>query len=1125
MTKKWIKLKLLHKAILAVLVIIIPIIVIYFITYYTNKKYIKNQILDNVSMLAEAYETQVYQFMQRVKSRVERFSDDNSIIAEFDKISNGKPADSAILNKYLSKNDIDAERTIKAIDFISLDGRIVASSDSADIGKDVTEKSFFNKIKTGSNSVCTYEKSNRYELIAAVPVINKTNGRQVGVIANRIDLNVLNSLLSGALSKDLGAITSEKRMKSMEVYIVNNDKLMLTDSIFVKDAILKQRVDTIPVEQALKFGKEFTGFYKDYRGVEVAGSAMLLPSMKWVLLVEIDAEEILKPVLALRHAAIVSGSIVSGLVIALLFIFYRFMVVPLKRISMAAESLTQGNYDVTIPVKTSDEIGELSSSFNKMTSEINKRTTLLTESEVRLNAIIDNTTAAIYMKDINGKYLLANRKIEKLYKHSKEEIIGKSDYDFFPENIAVKLIENDRRVLEVNSPIEFEETIQEDDGLHNYISIKVPVCSTSGTPYGVCGISTDITNLKKTEESLKEAQRISKIGNWEWNSETDIIACSEEVYSIFNLSPHEAEFTYDLFTRYMHPDDVEHVHDTIGDSLTKTNTYSIDYRIVLPDGTLKYINRQAEATFDRDRNPIRIAGTIQDITERKRAEQIQIELQKKYEDLINNLPVGICRILDGYFSEANPFLVKMLEAGSKEELLKHRKGDFILVNKEQQKSMDSNFKKNGLINCEEVELMTLKGKKFWASFSAIARKNIEGGTYVDCIIQNISERKQLEDQLRHSQKMEAIGRLSGGIAHDFNNVLTAIIGYADLLSRKRREDELTKSYTELILNLCQKAASLINGLLAFSRKQIISLETVSLNEIVKSNEKFLRRIIGEDVELVFESNKNDLFIDADRNQIWQILMNFSTNSRDAMPEGGSITIKTGYTELDGSFMRSRGNGKPGEYAFLCFADTGAGIDEENQQNIFDPFFTTKEVGKGTGLGLSIVYGIVKQHNGFIEVNSLPGRGTTFTIYFPLSNHINGNGVIKPAEEPLKKGTETILLAEDDEEVRNMTKTVLEEAGYRVIPAVNGEDAVEKFRNNKEQIQFVILDVIMPKKNGKEALDEIRKITPKVKVLFLSGYTSDILERKGIDEEKLNFISKPLKPFLLYERVRELIDSP
>ncbi|MEW6109003.1 MAG: ATP-binding protein [Nitrospirota bacterium] len=391
------------------------------------------------------------------------------------------------------------------------------------------------------------------------------------------------------------------------------------------------------------------------------------------------------------------------------------------------------------------------------------------------------------------------------------------------------------------------------------------------------------------------------------------------------------------------------------------------------------------------------------------------------------------------------------------------------------------------------------------------------------IVRDITEQKKLEDQFRHAQKMEAVGTLAGGIAHDFNNILNVIIGYGDIIQRSLGEDNALKAHIGEVLTAAERAANLTHGLLAFSRKQIIDTRPVNVNDIVNGVKKILSRIIGEDIDFSSRIYEKEIIIKADYSQIEQVLMNLATNARDAMPDGGLFIIETGLVELDNNFIQAHGYGYPGLYALISVTDTGIGMDAKTKEKIFEPFFTTKEFGKGTGLGLATAYGIIKQHNGYINIYSEVGEGTTFKIYLPAIES-KAEDVESAVSHPVQGGSEIILAAEDDEAVRKLSRSVLEQFGYRVIIAEDGEDALNKFMENKDRIQLLLLDIIMPKKNGKEVYEEIRKVSPGIKTLFISGYTADLLHKKGILDEGINFISKPVSVNELLTKVREVLDK-
>ncbi|WP_239026855.1 cache domain-containing protein [Geomonas oryzisoli] len=390
-------------------------------------------------------------------------------------------------------------------------------------------------------------------------------------------------------------------------------------------------------------------------------------------------------------------------------------------------------------------------------------------------------------------------------------------------------------------------------------------------------------------------------------------------------------------------------------------------------------------------------------------------------------------------------------------------------------------------------------------------------------IQAEEERRALEHQLTQSQKMEAIGTLTGGIAHDFNNILTAIIGYATMMQVQLEEDHPLQAKVSEVLRASERAANLTRSLLAYSRKQVTNPVPIGVNAILLNLEVMLRRLIPEHIELRMQLFGAELSVLADSGQIEQVIMNLAVNARDAMAAGGILSIATDRIILDQEFVAAHGYGLPGSYALITVADTGVGMDEKTRDRIFEPFFTTKEPGKGTGLGLAMVYGIVKQHCGFINCYSEPGHGTVFRIYLPLID-LPARSETIPVEDAVHGGEETLLLVEDDAVIRDMVRELLQDFGYRVITAVDGVDAVEKYKGAAGSVALIIMDVIMPRMNGRDAYQAISAMAPGAKVIFMSGYTADIITDTLTMGDPRHFISKPIKIKELLARVRELLDE-
>jgi PAS domain S-box-containing protein len=514
----------------------------------------------------------------------------------------------------------------------------------------------------------------------------------------------------------------------------------------------------------------------------------------------------------------------------------------------------------------------------------------------------------------------------------------------------------------------------------------------------------------------------------------------------------------------------------------------------------------------------------QEIAEREHAEEALRESEEKFRSIFEQATDGIM-IADAETKkniEANKAMCSML-GYSHDEILGlsidniHPKEDLPAIRESFEKQL-----RGEITLMTEIPMLRKDGTVFYADINATP-VTLGGRQSLCGIFRDITDRQKLEDQLRQAQKMESIGTLAGGVAHDFNNILTAIIGYGNIALMNMAMDDPQRVNIEHMLEAGDRAARLTQSLLLFSRKQISVRKPVDLNEIIRTVDKFLKRVIGEDVECRTSLFEAALPIYGDAHQLEQVLMNLATNARDAMSTGGIFTIATEQVRLDKSFITIHGYGRLGIYGLITISDTGKGMDAVTQEHIFEPFYTTKEVGKGTGLGLAIAYGIIKQHDGFINVYSEPGQGTSFKIYLPLIS-AGVEEEKKLAEERPRGGTETILLAEDDETVRIMTKAILEEVGYTVIAAVDGQDVVNKYKENKDRITLLLFDILMPKKSGKEAYDEIRAIQPDVKILFQSGYAPDLVRQKLLLEDTMPVVFKPVTPMMLLKQVRSVLDQ-
>ncbi len=513
--------------------------------------------------------------------------------------------------------------------------------------------------------------------------------------------------------------------------------------------------------------------------------------------------------------------------------------------------------------------------------------------------------------------------------------------------------------------------------------------------------------------------------------------------------------------------------------------------------------------------------SFRDVTERRRSEQALRESEYRYRALFEAASDAIFVMRGDIFFDCNSKTLEMF-ACAREQIIGAPPDRFSPpLQPDGRSSREKALERiraayDGRPQFFEWLHARADGTPFMAEVS-LTRIDVDGDVLLLAMVRDISARKRLEEQLLQAQKMEAVGILAGGVAHDFNNILSAVVGYASLLQMRLPADDPLAGHVERILAAAERAANLTSSLLAFSRKQQAELRPVSLSETVLGFHRILARLIGEDIDLSLRLADETLVIDADPRQLEQVLMNLATNSRDAMPHGGRLAIATAAVELDAG-----GGAPPGRYAAISVSDTGSGMSPEVRSRVFEPFFTTKEAGKGTGLGLAIVQGIVEKHGGHVTVDSGPGRGTTVTVFLPRRD-ADVPAAAARRGEPIPRGRETILLVEDEAAVRQVTRSMLEEFGYTVLEAADGVSAQYVFRENRERVDLVLCDLLMPRLNGRETLAGLREMRPEVPAVFISGYTADVIAQKGLADEGVSLLLKPLDPGTLLRTVRQVLD--
>jgi two-component system cell cycle sensor histidine kinase/response regulator CckA len=575
----------------------------------------------------------------------------------------------------------------------------------------------------------------------------------------------------------------------------------------------------------------------------------------------------------------------------------------------------------------------------------------------------------------------------------------------------------------------------------------------------------------------------------------------------------------------IHPQDRDSVAKAAAEAQRTGVGKTLEYRLRHKNGTWLFLESTSSVILDAEGKPEKLLIVNRNVTERKIAEEALRRSEADFRSVVEDAPYGIFRAsISGRFLQANPAMRKMLGYESAEQMqgkdlptemfqhaAEYRLFTELLTRSEEIKDIEMEWKR------QDGVPITLR-----CSGRQMSGEN-DQPAYFEVFAEDVTEKRVLEKQLRMAQKMEAIGRLSGGIAHDFNNHLGVIIGYSGVLQKALKTNAPLCEHALEIAKAGQRAASLTKQLLAFSRQQVLTPVVLSLNSLALEMESMLPRLLGEDIQVSFALEPALESVKADPSQIEQVIMNLAVNSRDAMPTGGTLKIRTANVEMDQTYTRSHPGSRIGKYVLLSVADSGMGMDPGTLTHIFEPFFTTKEVGKGTGLGLATVYGIVKQSNGYIWVDSAPGKGTSFEIYLPRHEGEGPAQIPKSIVGEKLRGSENILLVEDAEPLRRLAQTFLEAAGFRVLSASSGEEALEVAARSGVKLDLLLSDVVMPGMNGRTLAEQLLPRQRGMKVLYMSGYTDSFIAGHGVLEPGTYLVHKPFTEDELIRKAREVLD--
>ena len=747
-----------------------------------------------------------------------------------------------------------------------------------------------------------------------------------------------------------------------------------------------------------------------------------------------------------------------------------------------------------------------------------------------LEAQSETTLDGILVVDLTGQILLANRQFARMLNIPEEAIRTKKDKKLI-EHALTQLKDPDAFLERVNYIYAHEtektrDEIEFKDGrvLDRYSS---PMQDSTGKLYGRIWYFRDITERKRAEEALVEERHLlyTLMDNlpaliYFKDRESHFTRINKAHAKLFGLSdPAQAvgKSDFDFFT-------AEHAQEAYRDEqeIIRTGQPLVDReeKETWSDGRVTWASITKMPLRDANGNIIGTFGVSRDITERKRAEAEHVRLvtaiEQSAEAVVITKTTGDIEYVNPAFTRITGYSCEEV-LGQNPRILKSGKQDLAFY-----QQLWATILKGEIWHGEVINRK--KDGSLYTEAMNIAPVRNPAGEVVNFIAtkQDVTKRKSMEAQLLQAAKMEAIGRLAGGVAHDFNNLLTIISGYGHLLQERLSPQDL--GHVEEILKASDRAAALTRQLLAFSRRQILAPQVLDLNSLVANLEKMLRRLIGEDIELTTVQQSGLGRVKADPGQIEQVIINLAVNARDAMPQGGKLTIETANVKLDETYARSHAGITPGPHVMLAVSDTGLGMDPETLGSIFEPFFTTKEKGKGTGLGLATVYGIVKQSAGSIWVYSEPGQGTTCKIYFPCIEEPMPEAEPARVRAELAKGSETILVVEDEEGVRSLVCETLKSKGYNVLDARGPSEALTIVEHYVEPIHMLLTDVVMPQMSGKELAKRLSTVRPGAKVLYMSGYTDDAIVRHGVLEAGTFFLQKPFVPSILLRKVREVLDT-
>jgi PAS domain S-box-containing protein len=760
----------------------------------------------------------------------------------------------------------------------------------------------------------------------------------------------------------------------------------------------------------------------------------------------------------------------------------------------------------------------------------------LRESEERFRRLIEQAGDAVFVLDHEGRLIDVNQQACDSLGYARDELLA------LPSDAVAQFVPAGNAGLEEalaeGRPVTIDAAQGRKDGATFPVEVRITNFEAGGRPLRLALVR-DVTERHRAADKLREQQALLSniiahipISVFWKDRRSVYLGCNRNMArDVGRASPEQVVglTDHDMPTSKAEADWYVQCDRQV--MATGKPLLDLEETQQRPDGTKATLQTSKVPLRDAHGEVVGVLGIYADVTERKRRDQALRKSEERYRLLFERNLAGVVLVtIEGRVLGCNESFARILGCNSPQEVLDRSARDFYFQ-EEHREEILAELRERGALSNREIEFRRQDGSPVWVLANLSLMQDETDGTVIHGTVVDITDRKRAEDalrrteeQYRQSQKMEAVGRLAGGVAHDFNNLLTVIHGYSEMLLAGLPTIDPRQLQAQEIRKAAERAADLTRQLLAFSRKAVIAPRVLNLNVLVRDMEGMLRRLLGEDIDLASVTVPDLGAVKADRGYIEQVIMNLAVNARDAMPTGGKLTLELGNVDLDDNYVRNHPDAHAGPHVLLAVNDTGVGMDKATAARIFEPFFTTKGTA-GTGLGLATVYGVVRQSGGHVTVYSEPGRGTSFKVYLPrvFEDEATASRTV-PTLGTLPRGTETLLLAEDEAGVRSLARQVLEGCGYRVLEAADGDEALRVAAGYRQPIALLVTDVVMPRLGGRETAEHLRASHPETRVLFLSGYTDDAVVRHGVLEAEVQFLQKPFTPAALAQKVRKVLDA-